>query len=110
MIRSVESERMKGKNNKDIGMMSVELRGRRMMFSSQYAGDARRSTACASFVSHIEACRMIWEEYNARARQAGMHAKDSSITGNSRQWACGVRHYAAGRWRGRAAWSRGSAW
>ena len=31
---------------------------------------------------------MMREEYNARARQAGMHVKDSSRAGNSRQWAC----------------------
>jgi hypothetical protein len=41
------------------------------------------------------------EEYNARARQAGMQVKDISKAGNSRQWACERRHFAVGQWRGR---------
>ena len=81
-----------------------------MKRSTAFASLVSRSTAFASLVSRIEACRMMREEYNARARQAGMHVKDSSRAGNSRQCGCEVGHYAVGRWRGRVAWSRGSAW
>jgi hypothetical protein len=43
------------------------------MFASQYGGNARSSTAFASFVSSIQVCRIMREEYktsrNARKRQ-----------------------------------------
>ena len=59
-------------------------------------------------LSRVQAYMMMQEQYNARVRQVVNRGKDSSKTGNSRQWACESRHYAVGQCQVRGRWSRGS--
>ena len=119
VIHSVESEHMKGKNDKGIVMMAVELRGRCMdvFFAVWWRCKAcitttLRSTACASLVLRTEACRMTREEYNALARQVANARKTQQQSKQLKavcEWDMSRRRGTIIEWRGRAFWPVGGA-